>query len=175
MICKKQFLFVIYILKTGSGGYRYPTDTRMRIRIQKNFRTDTDTDAKNFQSGYGYEYGYNFCRFYGSVDKVKRYPPLQALFSKSKGGYLLAILHFRLHCEFKLGRNICAQSQLRHFYHLIILLYFSCILIFPTCACALLICSIDLFSVQGAILSQKNKKSFDQKCLTSVDFPRYQF
>ena len=58
------------------------------------------------------------------------------------------------HCEFKLGKDICDYS-LHTFTTCLFTLFF--LPIFHTHVFAHVICSIDLFSVQGATLSQKKR------------------
>ena len=59
-----------------------------------------------------------------------------------------------LHCEFKLGKDICDYT-LHTFITCLLTLFF--LRIFHTRVFTHVICSIDLFSVQGATLSQKKK------------------
>ena len=60
---------------------------------------------------------------------------------------------FTFHCEFKLGKDICDYTLHNFITCLWTLLFF--LHIFHTHVFARVTCSIDLFSVQGAILSQK--------------------
>ena len=53
-----------------------------------------------------------------------------------------------------------SQLQLTHFLTYLFVLFFP--LIFPIRACVHIICYIDLFSLQGAILSQKKNGICDQ-------------
>ena len=65
---------------------------------------------------------------------------------------------FTFHCEFKLGKDICDYTLHNFITCLWTLLFF--LHMFHTHVFARVTCSIDLFSVQGAILSQK-KRSLD--------------
>ena len=95
--CSKNIDFCLK--KSGSDGYRYPSDTRMpyplsvhgygygykkiekriRIRIRKSQKTDTDTDTdtKNLKNGYGYEnfrfeYYYSNGQLFYQTKKLKK-------------------------------------------------------------------------------------------------------
>ena len=65
---------------------------------------------------------------------------------------------FTFHCEFKLGKDICDYTL--HTFITCLLMLFSFVFFFHTRVFTNVTWSIDLFSVQGATLSQKKKKKF---------------